>query len=136
MLVVHEWPPMFEEIAAAFPMARGDNVMFSWGDRLYIPGSARLTPALEAHESVHALRQGTSDVAIRAWWRRYLEEPAFRLVEEAIAHRAEYEKFCELAKDRNARARELHAIAQRLCSPLYRCVITYHQARHAIAAKY
>lgn len=136
MIVVREQPPMFEEIAAVFPMARGDKVMFSWGEKIYIPGSGYLTPALEAHESVHGLRQGGSEAAIRAWWRRYLEEPAFRLGEEAIAHRAEYEKFCGLVKDRNARARELHAIAQRLCSPLYRCVITYQQARHAIAATY
>lgn len=125
---------MFEEIAAAFPIAGRRDVIFSWGDRIYTPGGVQLTPALKAHEAVHGRRQGDTDDAIRGWWRRYLDDPIFRLAEEVVAHRAEYQEICGRTKDRNVLARELHAIAGRLASPLYGLALPYSQARHAIVA--
>lgn len=130
--VLHEPPPMLDEIVAAFPAARNPGTIFSWGDRIYNPSGVHISPALKAHEAVHGARQGETDDAIRAWWKRYIEEPVFRFSEEVMAHRAEYRAICSWEKDRNLRARHLEHIARRLASPLYGGLISYSEARRAI----
>lgn len=132
MRVIVAYPPMFEEIAAAFPTARKPGVIFSWGETLYNPSGRDIKPQLMAHEAVHSQRQGTTDASIREWWKAYINDPAFRLEEELLAHRAEFRAMRASTKDRNARERELDEIARRLASPLYGALLSYRQARHFV----
>lgn len=132
MKVFIAYPPMFEQIAEVFPMARKPGVIFSWGDRLYNPSGRDIQPQLMAHESVHSQRQGATDQSIREWWTCYLGDPAFRLEEELLAHRAEFRALKSWTKDRNALARSLHEIAARLSSPLYGALLSYPQARRFV----
>lgn len=134
MEVIIDRPPMFEEIDAAFKVA-GKSVIFTWGSRIYNPQGCEISPALKAHESVHAQRQGTDEESIRGWWRRYIDDLLFRYDEELAAHRAEYRAFKSWTKDRNALERYLQQVAQRLASPLYGGVTTYLDARRAIVAE-
>jgi hypothetical protein len=128
--IVVAFPPMFEEIAAVFPAARGPGAIFTWGDTIYVPGGAHLlTPALRAHEGVHYSRQTNDTPKIEAWWQRYLVDAEFRLAEELPAHRAEYKQFCSTHRDRNLRIQFLHAIAGRLAGPLYGGMLSPAQAR-------
>jgi hypothetical protein len=133
MTIVLEQPPMLDEIAAAFPAARKPGTLFSWGDKLYNPSGIAISPALKAHEAVHGQRQGETDEDVRAWWKRYIGDSAFRFAEEVLAHRAEYRALCAWTKDRNARAQGMHFIATRLASPLYGGMVTYSEARRAVA---
>lgn len=125
-------PPNFEEILAVFPLAEKPGVIFTYGQTIYNPSNAPISAQLKAHEAVHAQRQGEDEEEIRAWWRRYLTEPMFRLEEELLAHRAEYRAFRGWTKDRNAVARELDTIAKRLSGPLYGGLMSYAQARRMI----
>lgn len=131
--IVDALPPNFDAILAAFPEASRPNLIFSYGDRIYYRGDAALPPELLAHEKVHCARQ--LDIGIGAWWERYIAETAFRLDEELLAHRAEYEAARARRGDRNAQARMLHVIAQRLSSPLYGGLLSYPEARRLIAGR-
>lgn len=135
MKIIVAYPPMFEKIAAAFPQARNPGVVFSWGDWLYNPSGDEIQPQIKAHEAVHGQRQGETEEKIRAWWDAYIGDPAFRLEEELLAHRAEFRAVKGWEKDRRDRARELDAIARRLSSPLYGRLLTYNQARRFIVVQ-
>jgi hypothetical protein len=130
MRIVHQRPPMFSEIAAAFPEAYQPGVIFAWGDVIYNPTGGPIEQELIAHEAVHGERQKA--MGIEEWWHRYIAEPQFRVAEEIPAHRAEYRRYCQLQRDRDARARALHRMAIRLASDLYGQIITYMAAKRAI----
>jgi hypothetical protein len=124
MKIVIDRPPMWDEIDAAFKV-EGKPVIFAWGDKIYNPEGGEITPELVAHEEVHGERQGAD---VRGWWERYIKDPHFRLAEEVPAHRAEYRHFCTRSIDRNARALYAHAVALRLCSPLYGRMVSLKEA--------
>ena len=130
MNIVQGLPPNFRDIVAVFPLARRPGTMFCFGDVIYVNGSPSIvTPALKAHESVHVDQQRrTGGPAL--WWRRYLEDPAWRLEQELPAHRAEYATLKHL--DRNLAARARNAIAERLSSPLYGGMISKREALQAL----
>ena len=129
MQVVNGYPPNFEDIAAVFPAARNPGVIFTYGERIYNPGGAPIQPKLKAHVAVHSQRQG---YAVDLWWYKYLRDPAFRLEEELLAHRAEYRAFKGSCRDRNEVSRALHDAAARLSSALYGNMISYMDARRFI----
>lgn len=110
------FPPNYRAIVRAFPQIRGQKIIFAWGDRIYNPGRITIGPELLAHEAAHAERQ--RDMGVEAWWDRYLAEPAWRLNEEVIGHRAEFLAAAAHMNRRNAE-RTLVAIAERLAGPLY-----------------
>ena len=127
MKIIHDYPPMIDEIDAAFNI-RGQTIIFAWGDTIYSPTGWNPPPELHAHEEVHGQRQGDD---IEGWWKKYIADPEFRLEEEIIAHRAEYQHFAK-RNDRPARRRALRRIAKRLCSSLYGKVITFKKARERL----
>lgn len=128
MRVIPARPPMFDLIDAQFHVA-GKAIFFCWGDAIYNPQNAELTPALIAHERVHCVRQNGDP---ESWWRRYLDDPPFRLFEEIPAHQAEYREICKTA-NRNQRRGHFVRIAERLSSPLYGNLLTLKAAKKAIS---
>lgn len=130
-------PPLFDEIAAVFPGARKPGVLFCWGDKIFAPGLVgTVGPELIAHEQVHCDRQG-SDIA--GWWRRYMADPVFRLQEELPAHVAEFQKLCELHRDRWVSGRTMRRafaarVGRKLSAPLYGNLITVEEAKKALLA--
>jgi hypothetical protein len=120
---------MYDEICAVFPGARMREVIFTFGSVIYSPGGIKITPALLAHEQIHAERQGDN---WGPWWKRYLIDPAFRLDEELPAHRAEYRAFCKRHGAPHARQTYLGLVAQRLASPLYGNLLSAALARDLI----
>lgn len=122
---------MIDEIDVVFNV-RGKPVIFTWGNIIYNPQRIKLTPELRVHERVHCERQGSD---IEGWWRRYLADPEFRLVEEIPAHRKEYLVYAGTHSNQNHRRQFLHDVAMRLSSPLYGNVITYDKAVAAVLGK-
>jgi hypothetical protein len=51
---------------------------------------------------------------------------------ELEAHQVEYAVYCDKHKDRNARARYLQAVGQRLSSPLYGSIVSLKIAKERI----
>lgn len=124
--VIDDRPPNFAAIVRFFPEAVKPGVIFAYGGKIYAPGRTALTPALQAHEQVHIERQGED---FDAWWNRYLIDPAFRLEEEMVAHRAEYQAYCRRHQEPGKRHEALKRMAERLASPLYGGLITHGEAR-------
>lgn len=119
MIIVHAYPPNIDAIDAVFKVRGRKGVIFTYGEKIYVPDGGDVSPELRSHEGVHYSRQ-TNDVRkIEAWWDRYLVDPEFRLTEELPAHRAEYKQFRAAHRDPNARIRFLHQVAARLSGPLY-----------------
>lgn len=128
MIIVHDYPPMFDEIDAAFNV-RGKPVIFSWENFIYNPMSIAVTPELMAHEEVHSRQQLGS---VHTWWKHYIADPEFRFKQELPAHHAEYRRFCDTCKDRGRRAAFLETVAFKLAAPLYGNLVTHREARRAI----
>ena len=78
MKIVFDFPPIYDDIRAVFPMADRGGVIFAWGNKIYNPSRVNIPSQLIAHEAVHGRRQGAD---VRGWWRRYLYEKEFRLAE-------------------------------------------------------
>ena len=127
--LVKDFPPMWDEIAKAFPV-KGKPVLFAWENRIYAPcGVSRVSPQLNSHEHVHCQRQ-SQEGGPHKWWRRYIDDPAFRLDEEKLAHAAEFMKLWEVqGGSRAARRTSLSIVAARLSAPIYRYRFTKAQAR-------
>jgi hypothetical protein len=134
MRIVQGPPPNYAELVAAFPDIKGrTDIVFSWGPSVYVLNrNCVLTPSVRAHEEVHGARQINDVAKIEGWWRRYVEDPQFRLKEELEAHRVEYRTYCSNTLDRNRRARYLQFMAQRFASPMYGGLISLAKAKAAI----
>jgi len=131
--IIYDYPPNFAEISLRFGLGRKPSVVFCFGDRIYSPQPGPIHPAVLAHEGVHGQRQGSSQLAVMEWWRRYLDDTAFRLAEEIPAHVAEYRYWLDHGS-RAERRRALQVTADRLAAPLYGRMIGRSAARDMIRA--
>lgn len=130
--IVHAFPPLFDEIDAAFKVRSRAGVFYSFGDVIYCPDGAPISPEFLAHEAVHGRRQG-SGARVLEWWRRYIDDPKFRLAEEIPAHVAEY-RWLVAHGNRGARRAAAGCVAARLSSPLYGRMIGRSAALHMLRA--
>lgn len=133
MRVVRDVPPIFDEIDAAFQV-RGRPILYAWGDVIYNPAGIAIPVELVAHEAVHGERQRAD---VRGWWRRYIEEPEFRLAEELPAHVAEFKALCasqsaKWVSHRNMRRTYAAHVGKRLAAPLYGGLIKADAAKKII----
>lgn len=131
MQVVHDFPPLWDQIEQAFPGCADFKPIFAWGPRIYSPFGTVVTPALEVHEAVHGEQQRGG---IYGWWRRYMNDIDFRLAQEVPAHVAEYLFMCREGP-RQARRRALKEVAFKLASPLYGGLLTRADAAALIKAE-
>jgi hypothetical protein len=125
-LIIHDRPPNFDQVRAAFPRADQPGVLFAYYPNIHNPSGIVVPPALVAHEEVHLRRQlalgpdpgsTTQWIGADLWWDRYLRDSEFRYNEELLAHAAEFKH--QKNGDRNASARLLMTTALRLVAPLY-----------------
>lgn len=128
MRIVRGYPPNIDEIRARLkPRPR---TIFAYGDVIYAPGGGVLPPDLLAHEHVHSDQQARIG-GPEKWWRRYLDDPSFRLEQEVEAYRAQYAAASVLP--RAERRRLLSLICRDLASPMYGRIVTSDRARVLIA---
>lgn len=131
MKIKHENPPNIDVIRAALGdrfLAAHKDAFFCYGDTIYVPSGGKLTQAEIAHEHTHSIRQGEDP---DTWWREWLNNMEFRILEELIAHRVEYRV---AARDANRAQRRGHltAIARRLSGPLYGHAMSIATAKRLI----
>jgi hypothetical protein len=129
-------PPIYEFIAQHFSIEGQKGIYFCWGDKIFNPDDVKIPPAIMEHEKVHSIRQGDT---IEGWWLRYCVDKEFRFAEELLAHRAEFNWYCQQTNAneqmpgyRSRKEYHLTKIAQRLSSPLYGSMISTSAARRAI----
>lgn len=142
MKIIKAYPPNYVQIRTAFPQVVGrQGILYAWGDRIYNPSGVNLPWWLKEHEEVHGSRQshvfhpqntalGTEweNDAIRTWWDKYITDPNFRLWEEILAHRAEWEVYSSLYVNRAQQKTYLASMAERLSGPLYNNMIGLAEA--------
>jgi hypothetical protein len=79
MEIIHDFPPNFDEIEKVFgsiPI----TVVFTYGSKIYAPGHGDISENLMVHEQIHEAQQAEAG-GPESWWKRYLEDPIFRLEE-------------------------------------------------------
>lgn len=133
-VIVADFPPLYDEIANAFCLHGRTDLVFSWGDCAYNPHGLEIPAEIRVHEAIHGQRQGSGQQVLD-WWRRYIEDPNFRLREEVYAHRAEY-RWLVGNGNRRQRRRALKSVAAKLASPLYGPVCTAASARSFLEANH
>ncbi len=132
MNIIHGNPPNFEKLAVVFPEIKSTTeTIFSYGDRMYYQGTAQLPREKIIHEETHGKRQ--LKMGIEKWWDQYMLDIKFRIDEEIIAYRAEYEYFCSHIFDRHQRFQYLSDIANDLSGPLYGNVLSKVAAYLSVA---
>lgn len=127
--IVTGYPPNYAEIKKRFNPPIG--TVYAYGGVIYSPHSSKLPADLVAHEEVHFGQQaaaGGPDV----WWRRYLDDPEFRLEQEVEAYRVQYATLEALP--RKERRRRLADICKTLASGMYGSIVTKEQARRLVTA--
>lgn len=127
--IVKGFPPNYEELRARFDPPAG--TIFAYGDTIYSPRRTDLPAHLVVHESVHFGQQRAVG-GPEAWWRRYIDDPEFRLEQELEAYRAQYASVSHLA--RPLRRELLAHICRSLAGRMYGGIVTKDQARALVTA--
>jgi hypothetical protein len=119
--IKEELPPNWEQIHKTFAVSKASRVLYAYFPNIYNPTAMVVPPPLITHECVHLDRQREN---VEQWWESYCDNMRFRLMEELLAHRAEYIAVCNHPNTNRAQKRAyLVAISKRLASPLYGCQV-------------
>lgn len=129
MKILIDYPPNIDEIDAVFYIRAKHGILYAWGDMIFNPSNIAIPPELLAHEKTHGARQldWHGEPGIGLWWMRYLHDPYFRLLEELLAHRAEYNYLCRGAT-RSKRRHALTVTSRRLAGRLYGRLLNQEKA--------
>src|SRR5689334_25347799 len=109
MEIVHGYPPNIEDIRAKFEL--NDRVVFTYAPYLYVPCGAPIDDPLMKHEETHAKQQGDDPAG---WWKRYLEDPNFRVGQELQAYRRQYKAYKRVVGNPMLRRQYLTQLANAL----------------------
>lgn len=127
----YEKPPVWDDAFKVFGFDPS-NTVFTYGDVLYNPGRIEIPDHLLVHEETHAQQQQYNDTVAKIWWQRYIADPVFRVDQEVEAYGAQYNFICHKVKDKNARFRNLHMMAQWLSGEMYGSAVSYTDALRRI----
>lgn len=128
MEIVRAFPPIYADALAKFPAIATMKPIFAWGRRIYNPHGIEVDHHLMAHERVHGMEQHPREGGPGAWWRRYLDDPMFRLEQEIAAYRTQLLSYNLTTKNREVRHRYAFAAAKALSSPMYGSLCTHNEA--------
>lgn len=127
MIQVSAYPPNIEDIKKTFNIEGRKGIVFTHGQVIYNPDMYYLDDPLLFHEATHSIQQDT--LGADAWWKKYLENPKFRLKQELEAYHEQYKKYCKTQKDRNKQVQYLHRLAIDCSGEVYGNMINYSDAR-------
>lgn len=131
MTVVLVAPPIMERAVAKFGEPCREAI-FCWGYEIRNPADISIDDFLVVHERVHSIRQ--HEIGIEEWWERYLTDDDFRIEEEVLAHRAEYEHRIgkHQAQHRRMRRFYMNQTIERVRNPMYRYRLSAGDARRRL----
>jgi hypothetical protein len=130
MRIVKSFPPNYAEIIKAIPGVKlNPNIIFTYGETLYVPSGNDIPDHLMAHEMTHTLQQ--DKLGIDEWWAEYLVNPRFRLEQELQAYRAQYKVLLH-KHPRHVRKFVLLKISADLAGSMYGKIVDKDQARKLI----
>jgi hypothetical protein len=124
MKIVFERPPIWDKAIAQFKFHPSRQIVFAYGDTLYNPNQAGVSPDLMTHEEVHGVQQRHHG-GPEAWWDMYLADPKFREAQELEAYGAQARYLKQLMGNKKKLALRLDKLAQDMSSEMYGNVIDY-----------
>jgi hypothetical protein len=129
-VIYGEKPPNYDAIAKTFNIKGRTNIVFAYGDKLYVPGgkSVNVDTHLLVHEETHANQQAM--IGVEKWWERYLEDADFRFLQELEAYRNQYRSMNILPLKH--RLDYLNHIATDLAGEMYGNLLSKEDAIRAI----
>lgn len=127
-IIYSEHPPNYKAIAKTFGIKNSGGIVFTYGDKLYVPSGQEPDKPLMRHEETHARQQ--ANIGVKAWWDRYLVDPQFRFEQELEAYRNQYRSMATLTLEQ--RIGYLNHIATDLAGPMYGNLMTKDQAKAGI----
>lgn len=123
-MIVNTKPRFYWLLKVFFPTASWEGgVIITFKPWIFCKFS--LVHPLYIHELTH-IQQQTNPYT---WWVRYVTSPKFRLSQEIEAHRNEYRA---VEGNREYKYKQLHIIADRLASSLYKNLVTKEEAMRLI----
>jgi hypothetical protein len=129
---LRQYPPNYLEICNHIPAVRKHkNIVFTYGDTVYVPSGATIEPDLAIHEAVHVQQQSKPV----EWWDRYLTDVQFRLDQEVEAYQAQY-KYIRRFYNRDKRRKIIKTIASDLSGEMYGKIITKEEAIEKITSRW
>lgn len=124
-----ELPPVYPKLQAEFGVDFiKDRLIICYGDTLH--SNFEIPPEKYVHELVHAKRQDI--MGIDNWWFEYLNNKEFRLNEELLAYREEYQFISRNISNREVVFSYLYDMAQALSSHVYGNLIEFYEAMRLI----
>lgn len=133
MQISSEKPLVWEGANELFQLEKNKiAAVFTYGNTIYNPFNCPLTPELIRHEETHMLQQqGSSEVA-KIWWQNFLQDPQFRIEQEAEAYGAQYKLHCQMEKNKRKQYMYLARLADMLAGPMYGYSVPYLEAAQKI----
>lgn len=128
MKIITGYPPNYEAISEAFDIKDNDGVVFTYGNKLFVPSGNKIDKPLMKHEETHARQQ--ANIGVEEWWDRYLEDVGFRFSEELEAYRNQYRAMANLPLE--IRIGYLNHCATDLAGPIYGNLVSKEEAMAAI----
>ncbi len=130
--ILIEQPPnnLCEMIMNAGMRFHPDRTIFTYGNTIYNPANLVLSADLIVHEETHMRQQEA--MGAESWWGRYLQEPLFRIQQEAEAYGVQWKYLCTKKKGRVRQLQLLATLAQTLAGPMYGEQITAEGAAKLI----
>ncbi len=126
MIIKIEYPPNYEDIKRAFKL--DGSQVFCYGDVLYNPNNHTVPEHLLVHERVHEAQQTGFFMNPKKWWKRYIEDPQFRLYQEVEAYQEQFKFISTEVKDKNTLLKLKTLIAKELSGPMYGNMVGYTEA--------
>lgn len=128
MNIVKGFPPNINKIWERFELL-GQPVVFTYGNTLYNPFGGTISQDLMVHEQVHEAVQ--TKMGVEKWWDKYLEDDKFRLDEEVLAYKTQY-NFVKQTMSRQVTRALLDKICKDLSGVIYGKLVTYDEAEKLI----
>lgn len=126
MKIVNSFPPNIQSIKSKFKID-GKPVVFTYGSTIFNPKGATIPDHIVHHEEVHERQQNKIDGGPEFWWKKYLDDPQFRLAQELDAYREQY-RFVRQKYGRQQARQILRIIAKDLSCEIYGNIISYTDA--------
>ncbi len=125
--ISHEIPDIYYECQKRYGVKWAHGVVITYGDTVYVNSGFQLDGSLQEHEGTHIRQQ--LKIGADVWWKRYFDEPEFRLSQEKEAYINQSKWLKRNIKNRELRFRVLNKIIADFSGPMYGSIITRDEAK-------
>jgi hypothetical protein len=122
--------PLFNKAKKVFKWGKDfdtKKLIFTYGDTFFC--SNDLSPDLVAHEITHYFQQ--TRIGIKEWWNNYFKDADFRLDQELVAYRNQYEALKASKGEAHAKYKA-GLMATTLSGQIYGEIVSYEEALRLI----